>query len=33
MNATHGDHVSKILRDPYTDVFDFVEDGLGISSY
>ncbi len=33
MNAAHGDHVSKILRDPYTDVFDFVEDGLGIASY
>ncbi|MFG2137223.1 RloB family protein [Streptomyces sp. NPDC048650] len=33
MNAQHGDHVSLIHRDPYTDVFKFVEDGLGISSY
>lgn len=33
MNATHGDHVPLSLRDPYTDVFAFVEDGLGITSY
>lgn len=33
MNAVHGDHVPKSLRDPYTNVFDFVEDGMGISAY
>ncbi|MEU9338402.1 RloB family protein [Streptomyces sp. NPDC048290] len=33
MNATHGDHVLMVHRDPYTDVFTFVEDGLGIASY
>ncbi|MFG2717064.1 RloB family protein [Streptomyces sp. NPDC048416] len=33
INAAYGDHVSKIHRDPYTDVFTFVEDGLGIASY
>lgn len=33
MNADHGDHVPKSLRDPYTDVFAFVEDGLGIVRY
>ncbi|WP_030989482.1 RloB family protein [Streptomyces sp. NRRL S-1813] len=33
MNAQHGDHVSLLHRDPYTDVFKFVEDGLGIASY
>jgi hypothetical protein len=33
MNEAHGDHVPKSLRDPYTDVFSFVEDGLGIVAY
>jgi len=33
MNAAHGDHVPKSLRDPYTDVFTFVESGLGIVAY
>jgi hypothetical protein len=33
MNAQHGDHVSLPSRDPYTDVFQFVEQGLGITSY
>ncbi|MFD3539734.1 RloB family protein [Streptomyces sp. NPDC058662] len=33
MNAAHGDHVPLVKRDPYTDVFAFVEDGLGITSY
>jgi hypothetical protein len=33
MNAAHGDHVPLSNRDPYTDVFTFVEDGLGIVSY
>lgn len=33
MNATHGPHVPLPHRDPYTDVFTFVEDGLGIASY
>lgn len=33
MNAAHGDHVPKSKRDPYTDVFAFVESGLGIDSY
>ncbi|MFJ7588069.1 RloB family protein [Streptomyces sp. NPDC097617] len=33
MNAGHGDHVPLVKRDPYTDVFAFVEDGLGIASY
>jgi RloB-like protein len=33
MNAAHGDHVPMSLRDPYTNVFDFVEDGMGISAY
>ncbi|WP_327168137.1 RloB family protein [Streptomyces subrutilus] len=33
MNAAHGDHVSMLHRDPYTDVFTFVEEGLGIASY
>jgi RloB-like protein len=33
MNATHGEHVPLIHRDPYTDVFAFIEDGLGIVSY
>ncbi len=33
MNAAHGDHVPLPHRDPYTDVFAFVEDALGITSY
>jgi hypothetical protein len=33
MNDVHEDHVPKSLRDPYTDVFSFVEDGLGIVGY
>jgi len=33
MNAAHGEHVPRIHRDSYTDVFVFVEDGLGIASY
>ncbi|MCX4962808.1 RloB family protein [Streptomyces virginiae] len=33
MNAAHGDRVPLVKRDPYTDVFAFVEDGLGIASY
>lgn len=33
MNADHAEHVPKSLRDPYTDVFAFVEEGLGITSY
>ena len=33
MNAVHGDHVPLSRRDPYTDVFTFVEDGLGITTY
>ncbi|MFD7612870.1 RloB family protein [Streptomyces sp. NPDC059828] len=33
MNAAHDEHVPKVLRDPYTDVFDFVEQGMGVSSY
>lgn len=33
MNEVHGDHVPKSLRDPYTDVFSFVEEGLGIVAY
>ncbi|MGW7364155.1 RloB family protein [Streptomyces sp. NPDC054841] len=33
MNAAHPEHVPKVLRDPYTDVFEFVEKGLGITSY
>ncbi|MFD4631461.1 RloB family protein [Streptomyces sp. NPDC058284] len=33
MNAQHGDHVQKIDRDPYTDVFKLVEKGLGITTY
>ncbi|MGC5009574.1 RloB family protein [Streptosporangium sp. DT93] len=33
MNAQHGDHVTLPNRDPYTDVFHFVEQGLGITSY
>ncbi|MGN9915833.1 RloB family protein [Micromonospora palomenae] len=33
MNASHDSHVSMTQRDPYTDVFTLVEDGLGMSSY
>ncbi|MBF8186264.1 RloB domain-containing protein [Nonomuraea sp. K274] len=33
MNAQHGDHVPLPNRDPYTDVFHFVEQGLGLTSY
>lgn len=33
MNAEHDDHVLKAQRDPYTDVYEFVEKGLGVSSY
>lgn len=33
MNAQHGDHLPLHKRDPYTDVYAFVEEGLGISSY
>lgn len=33
INQAYGPHVSKLLRDPYTDVYEFVEQGLGISSY
>ncbi|MFC5825467.1 hypothetical protein [Nonomuraea insulae] len=33
MNATHDDRVPLENRDPYTDVFTFVEQGLGILSY
>ncbi|MFH8979595.1 AAA family ATPase [Streptomyces varsoviensis] len=33
MNAEHPDHVPRHKRDPYTDVYKFVEEGLGIASY
>ncbi|OEU94816.1 RloB family protein [Streptomyces oceani] len=33
MNAEHEDHVPYSQRDPYTDVFTFVEEGLGIIAY
>lgn len=33
MNAEHPEYSAKAHRDPYTDVFDFVEKGLGIASY
>jgi RloB-like protein len=33
MNADHADHVPLSDRDPYTNVYEFVEDGLGIASY
>ncbi|WP_409471987.1 RloB family protein [Streptomyces sp. HC307] len=33
MNAQHGDHVALVKRDPYTDVHEFVERGLGITEY
>jgi len=33
MNEAHGDHVPLIHRDPYTDVYAFVENGMGIAWY
>lgn len=33
MNGQHGEHLPLSQRDPYTDVHDFVEKGLGIASY
>jgi hypothetical protein len=33
MNAQHGEHVALVNRDPYTNVHEFVADGLGIASY
>ncbi|MFE5051191.1 RloB family protein [Streptomyces sp. NPDC056637] len=33
MNAQHGDHVSLLHRDPYTDMHVFVEEGLGLGAY
>ncbi|WP_304453897.1 RloB family protein [Nocardiopsis sp. YSL2] len=33
INQEYGPHVSKLLRDPYTDVYEFVEEGLGITAY
>ncbi|MER7791649.1 RloB family protein [Streptomyces sp. NPDC097640] len=33
MNAAHGEHVPLPHRDPYTDVYTFVENGLGLTSY
>ncbi len=33
MNEAYAEHVPKVLRDPYTDVFEFVEKGLGITAY
>lgn len=33
MNAAHDDHVPMTQRDPYTNVYEFIEDGLGIASY
>ncbi|MFI0511890.1 RloB family protein [Streptomyces sp. WSLK1-5] len=33
MNAEHGEHVPLVKRDPYTNVHDFVERGLGITKY
>jgi hypothetical protein len=33
MNAVHADFLPITQRDPYTDVFMFVEDGLGVASY
>jgi hypothetical protein len=33
LNAAYGDHVQWSLRDPYTDVYEFVEKALGITSY
>lgn len=33
MNAQHGEHAALVNRDPYTNVHEFVEHGLGIASY
>ncbi len=33
LNAQHPDHTPRVKRDPYTDVWKFVEDGMGIASY
>ncbi len=33
INAQHPAHKAKDLRDPYTDVYEFVEEGLGITAY
>jgi hypothetical protein len=33
MNAQHGDHVRYENRDPYTDVWRFVEEGLHVTDY
>ncbi|MFC0601445.1 RloB family protein [Streptomyces palmae] len=33
INAQYGDHVPHSKRDPYTDVWNFVEDGLGVTDY
>jgi hypothetical protein len=33
MNAKHSDHVPASRRDPYTDVFRFVEEGLHVLDY
>jgi hypothetical protein len=33
MNAEHGEHVPLVKRDPYTNVHEFVERGLGITKY
>ncbi|MEV4455786.1 RloB family protein [Microbispora sp. NPDC049633] len=33
MNAQHSDHVPLQKRDPYTDVYHFVEQGLGLTAY
>ncbi|MFJ3861243.1 RloB family protein [Streptomyces sp. NPDC090085] len=33
INAQHPAHKAKDLRDPYTDMYEFVEEGLGITAY
>ncbi|MCP3819975.1 RloB family protein [Streptomyces sp. A3M-1-3] len=33
MNAQHPEHRNVLKRDPYTDVWKFVEDGMGIAGY
>ncbi|MCF3106353.1 RloB domain-containing protein [Streptomyces roseoverticillatus] len=33
MNAQHPEHLPLHKRDPYTDVYEFVEKGLGITAY
>jgi hypothetical protein len=33
MNGQHSDHKPLVNRDPYTDVWKFVEDGMGIATY